>query len=608
MRLFFNSRQPFLQKALTTHSWCCPGDLQHEVSGMKKRKHWILNRNLSAAIAQGIFLMIVFTFSSGCFMHYYKTNTVHIVKADTLEKLVKEDKYFIIHFNNELYALSNVKVKDSAIEGSLDTVAMQHADYLHPKMPTHNRFPIQYQDDALTEVHLYASNLDTSTSPVRIPLKYLRRMDVYSLDRRSTNKSKVGSIIGVTLITAGTIALIVAIVEESNAQSAPPPTTTVSCSPQVYLLNDQKTVMEGTLYSGAIYASLERNDYLPLSVPSPAPEKLQVMVKGEKNEALMFNEVRLMEIAHPSNRKALLDRHGNVMLYGQPVAPFHASIGDREKNVMSEILAPDYRYYSFTNDGGGAHASDIVLDFKKPKGTASGKLLIRAKNSPWAYYLFSQYKSLYGEYYNALIRKKDSADSNKVLQCELDQYLPLLVSVRKDGEWKFMDYFPTPGNSGPRDLIMELDLSDQKDADHVEVRLQTTYFFWDLDYAAMDFSKNDEYKLGTLNASRLFISGPGLEQKEVSFNSETHLSVSDTQQLNLEFQLGQRENADQLFSYFLVGKGYYHDDTKFSGKPNYTEISKFSGKGAFDQYSRKKMEELVKSLDNKDATELSARR
>ncbi len=577
-------------------------------------KQWLRARPTNSSSWIFLLLLPLMILFSGCFTHYFQTNTVHEVDAKTVENLIKEKKYFILHTSNYAYELADPTLSDGYLNGRLDSLLTIHKDNLHPKKPNANRFPGQAAEDILYEVHLYTALPDPPASPLHIPLGDFTRMDVYELDKKSTSKAEVRSIVGIALTTAGAVGIIIAIVQENNANNnQPPPTSsgnseTITCSPQVYIMNDQEALMEGTLYSGAIYASLERNDYLPLSLANPAPKQIQVMVKGEKNEALMFHDVRLLEISHPADRRVLLDRHGKVLLCGQPVSPFHASIGDGKKNVMHDILAPDAKYYSFTNDVQGAHASDIVLDFRKPKGIASGKLLIRAKNSPWAYYLFRQYKSLYGEYYNTLIRKKDSADANKVLQCELDQYLPLIVSVRKDGQWKFMDYFPTPGNSGPRDLIMELDLSDQKDADQVEVRLQTTYFFWDLDYAAMDFSKNDEYESRTIDASRLFISGPDLKQKEVNFNSESHLSVSDQQRLNLEFQIGQKENTNQQFSYFLVGKGYYHDDTKFPGKPNFAEISKFSGKGAFDQYSRKKLDELVQAMDDGTVKELTEKK
>ncbi len=549
---------------------------------------------------------------SGCFDHYYQTNTVHKVDANTLESLIKAHKYFVLHTDAGAYALTNIKVSNEFLDGKLDSLARDHEDYLDPKRPERNKITDKDNTNLFYEVHIYPAAADINISTLHIPLKDISRMDVYSFDSKHTKRARVASIAGLTLATAGVVGLIVAAGQANHSQTTPAPNGGSSgdaggyhCSPQVYVLDHQDSLQQGTLYSGAIYASLERTDYIPLSIPNPGSDQLRMMIRGERNEELMFNNVRLLEIKHATDCRPLLDRHGKVLLYGQPVLPFQASIGDREKDVMHEILARDSRYYSFTNDGHGDHASDIVLDFRKPKGISSGKLLIRAKNSPWAYYLFQQYKSLYGEYYNTLVRKKDSADVDKVLQCELDQYLPLLVAVKKNGEWKYLDYFPTPGNSGPRDLIMELDLSGQEDADHVEVRLQTTYFFWDLDYVAMDFSQNEEFVSRNVNASKISITGTGMNAKEVSFNSETHLSVSDKQMLNLEFQLGHRENANQEFSYFLVGRGYYHDDTRFPGKPNFAEIGKFSGKGAFDQYSREKLEVLVNAFKENEAQHLA---
>ena len=38
---------------------------------------------------------------SSCFLHYYKTNTADTIDAATLEKLVNEKKYFILHTSQQ---------------------------------------------------------------------------------------------------------------------------------------------------------------------------------------------------------------------------------------------------------------------------------------------------------------------------------------------------------------------------------------------------------------------------------------------------------------------------------------------------------------------------
>ena len=544
-------------------------------------------------------------FVSGCYRQYYQTNTVHEVGQDTLISLANGRKYFILHANHYEYSLKNIRINDSSVEGTLDSITAEHGEYLHPQRPTENRFLAENAEFVLDEVHLYTNSSKSYTSPVSIPFKDLRRMDVYSLDKRSTHKSKVGSNVAMILTAAGVIAVVAGIITEANKSSSnnsapnpPPPNNTADeglfCSPLVFVRNENSGSISGTLCSGAIYASLEREDWLPLSVRPDAGDKLDIIIKGTRNEELHFQESKLIKSLHREDQRVLIDRQGKIHTIANPVLPNSVSAGDDQDHVMQVNLA-DNTCYSFTNQPGHGPASDLTLEFCKPLGVASAKLLIGAKNSAWAYYVFRQYKALYGEHYNELIHKKDSADPGKVIQCELDQYLPMLVSVRIGNEWKYLDYFPTPGTTGPRDLVMNLDLSGLEQEDRVQIKLQTTYKFWDLDYAVIDFSPDSAIFTEAIEPRVSLVSDERGALKSKSYG-DGYITITDKEQLILEFNIDSTHKPGMRASYFLAGKGYYHDNTHFPGKPNLAEIARFSGKGAFDRYSRKKMIEFQEAI------------
>jgi hypothetical protein len=161
------------------------------------------------------FLFVAFL-SQGCFLHYYKTNTAVEVKADTLGKLAKHEKYFILHDSSKVYALENVRVSDSSIDGNLDSVLTVHRTSLHPLTPTHNRFIAKNAEFVLNEIHIYTKTEIEYVSEVHIPLKNIRRIDIYDLDRKSTNKSRAYSIVGLTLGTGAAFLVVVGILLSSS--------------------------------------------------------------------------------------------------------------------------------------------------------------------------------------------------------------------------------------------------------------------------------------------------------------------------------------------------------------------------------------------------------
>ena len=193
--------------------------------------------------------------------------------------------------------------------------------------------------------------------------------------------------------------------------------------------------------------------------------------------------------------------------------------------------------------------SSVVLDFTKPLDATSGKLIVRGKNSNWAFYVFSEFKKLYGNYYQSFLLKKDKENSSRVLQCEINQSLPLMVSVNNGKGWKVVDYFFTPGNAASRDMIMQLDLNNFKNQDHIQIKLQTVYRFWDIDYAAIDFSNDLPVSVSYIMPTEFYKSGNISQPVQFSKNDTSCLRVLGDEQLNITFKVSNTPdgNREHLF-------------------------------------------------------------
>ncbi len=544
-------------------------------------------------------IAVITLICSSCFRNFYSTNSTQHIDSATLVKLIVAQKYFILHdlSHDRQYALNNIKISDETLTAKPGPLDANHNLHEHPSTTGANPFPVKDKDFVLYEVHLYSQNPIADTALVHIPLKDFTRIDVYQLDKARTTRATILSVVGVTLTTAVVVGII-AVGSEGGPKTTYTTANTAHCSPQVYLTDQNQFESQGTLYSGAIAASLERTDYMPLSLEQLSADKIRLTIKGKDEEDILVNKVQLMQVSHKETDHVLIDRNGKILVFGEPVQPVHAMAGN-DQDIRSTITTRDGLYYSFTNQTGERNSSDITLSFRKPHNATSGKLIVNARNSAWSYYLFNQFKSLYGDYYPSLIVKKDHADPAQVMRCELDQYLPLLVSVKYKDDWKYVDYFPTAGVSSGRDLIMNLDLGEFKDSSDIQVRLQTTYMFWDLDYAAMDFSVNKAYQDELIAASRISLVNPDNVSVPVDKKSDhTGIYVKGPQRLDLEFTVHSSPANGMSHSYFLVGNGYYHDNSRYEGKANFEELSRFSGKGAFDKYSREKFETLLHTMNN----------
>ena len=397
----------------------------------------------------------------GCFHHFYKAVEPKIptesAKESVIDSLKSNNRYFILRSGNRAFSMQDISIDSdkTTLLCTLDDLPDSHVMYLTYDRYGKKIYKPRTDLSVLNEVHIFTpTDPSASLGRYRLQLSNISKIAIIEKNKGKTTFNFVWSGIG----TAVGVAALVGVI--SVATYKPVPTTpylsTVTCSPLVYTVGNNEAELNGTLCSGAIYASLERTDYLPVKEIEKNSNELNFILHGGRNEELMLKDFQLMQVTHKHGERILVDKNGDVIAYKNPVVPEHAFIG-AGKDVVNDLTAADGKYYSFNNEAEGG-SSNVVLDFKKPVGSPAGKLIIRGKNSQWAYYVFNEFKKLYGSHYQSLLQKKDKQKPASVLQCEIDQNLPLLVSVKDGEDWKLLDYFFTPGNASSRDMIMHLDL------------------------------------------------------------------------------------------------------------------------------------------------------
>jgi len=155
-------------------------------------------------------LLVVTVVCSGCFQHYFRTNTQTSVDEATLKLLQNSNKYFIVHFDaNRVFGLNDVSVSGDKLEASLVVLPDEHNEYINPKTDKANSIYKRDKGTALLEVHLYTTNTLGNTSSLSLPISSIDRIDVYTFDKKRTRASSIMSGIGIAAMAAA-LALIVA--------------------------------------------------------------------------------------------------------------------------------------------------------------------------------------------------------------------------------------------------------------------------------------------------------------------------------------------------------------------------------------------------------------
>ncbi len=535
-------------------------------------------RKKKKAVTIMLIFIVSFTISS-CFLTFFNTNTKPKAESDILQKLQLEQKVFIIHFKDSIAELKNISIKNDTIEADITPLSKDHLKYLEPKINQPN--PVKKIDKSIVfaEVHLYILEAKNEIDKLKLPLVSINRIDVYELDESATKSNRIISIIGVTLaglfvILAGTIA--------------------VACNcPQIYINNNGQYQFNGGMYSGAVYTSLERTDYMPLGSLQPTDDLLKLRIGNMPDEEQFINSVQLLKVNHNTNTKVLVDRHGRIFSLKDPESPT-AAILNEGSNAKEALLKVDQNYYSFNNAPANNNFGNVILTFKKPVGEGKVKLIINGKNSNWSGFIYNEFNDLFGTGINNWRKKQDNANPQLMEQWQKDQALPMMVYVKNGSDWKYADYFSLVGNTASRDMIMELDLGDSKD-DNIQVKLETVFRFWDLDYAAVDFTENEIQSSLYLNPVKAEKTGSTNEINNLLTNDKQYTHLKGTETVSLEFEQPAL-NKNVATSYFLVGNGYYHSLKQYEGKTKALELLEFKNKGAFNAFSKDKYNAINNEL------------
>jgi hypothetical protein len=300
----------------------------------------------------------------------------------------------------------------------------------------------------------------------------------------------------------------------------------------------------------------------------------------------------LIVVQHPGNSKVLIDRNGEVQTIHTPINAMK-TYADNKADYTRSLMAVDSNSFLFNEAGAeDNYFSSLTMEFDKPLNATSGKLILHAKNSFWLDYVYGKFNELFGTSFEKFSKKQNTAPAERMLNWQLKQGIPLSVYIETSDGWQFVDYFDAIGPLASRDIVMPIDVSKIK-SDKINIRLESGFMFWEVDYAAMDFSQNIPVQISRLAPK----SATDEDGKEVS----GFLKASDKNYL-MQPHAGNEvvvnyisPNLAQGYQYtaFLHSRGYYEYIRSYKNEPDISYLQSFRKDGAFTRFSKEKYFEFI---------------
>ncbi len=526
-------------------------------------------KNVSQAISL-ILLAAFLDLTQGC--SYYKVHKSVGPVAPTISSLQNDKKLIILHKGQDAWEFKNIVAREDSVKGMIITL-VDHDKYKTTDTAKVNRFKKEdkiNKTEILNEVHIYVTNLSRlGSNYVSIPVKAVQRIEIYDPAKGATIASWVFGTLGVIALGAAIVTIIVALTKQS--------------CPFIYVNDDSSSRLIGEIYSGAIYPSLERTDYLPLPAPKPGQKDYTIRMTNEVHEIQNTNLIELNVFDHPKGTNVLLDKYGKYQTTCNLQQPIRAT-NLSGKNILDLIRDKDTLTYFNVDPGKNPDLKDgIIMTFKRPQDASVAKLVVNARSTFWLDYVFTRFHELFGKEYNCWVDKQQTVPPIKMKSWMLDQNIPLSLYIEKNGKWQFIDYYNIVGPIALKQDILAFDISNIK-TDSLKIKLEYGNLFWEVDYAGIDYSLN----IPVTQKIAQFVSAVDNKDRDVrnllvSADMLYYVQPEIGDAVDMKFNLPEQLDVERTL--ILHSQGYYKIILNLTGEERKKDLLAFRKKGHFAKFS-----------------------
>ena len=527
--------------------------------------------------------------------NYYKASPVPMgiltERAATVDSLRLTERYFILRNGSESFYMKNaiLNADQKTMDCILDTLPFYHQLHL---VNGHNG-KMKYQKGnnmdlmVLNEVHFHIQPDNTAAlGHYTLQLDKIQKIEVIEKDKKRTTNSYVIGAIGFTI---GAIALVTVIAAALKS----------SC-PFVSAYTGNQFALQGEIYGGAIYPQLARHDYMPLKMEPLSDGSLQVKISNELHEHQFTDMAELWVITHDKNTKVLADESGNLYTVSVPLSPIFARLNEK-KDVTASLLKAGDNTLLYMDDTTTANATnEVVMKFNKPVAAKKGKLMLSLKNSYFLDLLYGELAKGFGSYYGTYIKQQQQKPVAELLKWTKEQQIPLEVSVKINSGWKKITDVTTIGPLATRNIVVPIELPETTEP-FTEIKLSSGFMFWEIDYAAMDYSAENIFTVQKIAPSKATDELgknilPDLQNEDAVYLAQPDIGNIAT----LVYNATPIADDSKTRTYILHSKGYYEHVRDFKNKPDVGFLNQFKKPNAFPmfgmQFYKKMTVENMKAL------------
>jgi len=268
--------------------------------------------------------------------------------------------------------------------------------------------------------------------------------------------------------------------------------TKESC-PFIYAYDGERYVFDAEPLGGAICAGLAKTDYSRLEHLQPKNGQYSLLLRNEVEETQYLDEMKLMVIDHAPDIAIMPDAGGKMHVIARPVSP-SAAHDERGRDLLKFMQQRDHIAWQTymprdTSFRGQNLRHELTLEFPKPAGAKTAKLLVNAGTALWGSNMIREMLQLRGDRVNAWYDgvNKAGPEMFELFQfIEREELYLLKLNLKIGDQWVQQGFISGSGPLIIEDRVLPLDVS-RIAGNKLTIRLNPPMGFWNIDYLGVEY-------------------------------------------------------------------------------------------------------------------------
>lgn len=189
-------------------------------------------------------------------------------------------------------------------------------------------------------------------------------------------------------------------------------------------------------------------------------------------------------------------------------------------------------------------------------------------------------------YYNTFQKEQQEVSIDSIKNWTEGQNIPLSVYLKTNKGWELIEKINTVGPMAMRNLVVPIHLKGI-DQDKIQIKLESGFMFWEVDYVGMDFSENVDLQSQYISPSKA-IDQTGKDVTELLINQDKNSLIQPNigDAVVVSFAV-EKPKPELVQSVFLKNRGYYNYIRNYKGIPDFEKLKSFRIDNTFTKYSEK---------------------